>query len=160
MSIKPLAVSVCLAANDGKILLIQRRKGAYVGLWGLPGGKLEFGEHIHEAALREFVEETGIIGQFRDIVATVSEHVIEGSKVVSHFLLFICRLRLAGTPAPKKTRDGLARWFRFEELDRLALVPSDRLFIQEFMLGRGGGQYLCVVRKRRNDYAVERFERV
>lgn len=38
---KPLAVVLSALIDNGKILLIKRRKGDYVSLWGLPGGKIE-----------------------------------------------------------------------------------------------------------------------
>jgi 8-oxo-dGTP diphosphatase len=55
----PNAVSVALAAN-GQVLLIQRARAPYRGLWTLPGGRLEPGETAEDAAIREIGEETGL----------------------------------------------------------------------------------------------------
>ena len=44
-------------AIDGKVLLIKHKK---LGIWLCPGGHLESGELLHQAAEREFWEETGI----------------------------------------------------------------------------------------------------
>lgn len=46
--------------NNNKILLIKKSRGAYKGMYDLPGGGIEFGEKIEEALRREFVEEAGI----------------------------------------------------------------------------------------------------
>ncbi|MGE5425554.1 MAG: NUDIX domain-containing protein [Bacillota bacterium] len=46
--------------KDGKILLIKKSRGAYKGMYDLPGGGIEFGERIEETLKREFLEETGI----------------------------------------------------------------------------------------------------
>lgn len=55
------APGVCVAViieRDGKILLGRRKTGARY--YGLPGGHLEMGESLHQAAQREVEEETGI----------------------------------------------------------------------------------------------------
>lgn len=46
--------------KDEKILLIKKSRGAYKGMFDLPGGGIEFGEKIEETLKREFIEETGI----------------------------------------------------------------------------------------------------
>lgn len=47
--------------NENKILLIKKSRGAYKGMFDLPGGGIEFGEKAEEALKREFIEETGVI---------------------------------------------------------------------------------------------------
>ncbi len=49
-----------VAKKDGKLLLVTKDKGPYVGRLDLPGGKIEFGEGIKEALHREFIEEVGM----------------------------------------------------------------------------------------------------
>lgn len=46
--------------HDGKILLGKRRGAHGEGTWAPPGGKLDFGENVHECAKREIFEETGL----------------------------------------------------------------------------------------------------
>ena len=59
MSQAPNAASVALV-NRGRVLLIQRAKPPYHGLWTLPGGRLEAGEDAVSAAARETREELGL----------------------------------------------------------------------------------------------------
>lgn len=54
-----LAVCVAIWQND-KILLVQRANAPNKGLWALPGGKIDAGETIAEAAIRELCEETSL----------------------------------------------------------------------------------------------------
>ena len=56
---RPLvAASVIPILPDGSIVLIRRRD---TGLWGLPGGLVDWGEDLATAAKRELAEETGLI---------------------------------------------------------------------------------------------------
>ena len=48
---------ICI--DDGKILMIKKARGPYKGTYDLPGGSLEYGEHLDEAIEREMMEETG-----------------------------------------------------------------------------------------------------
>ncbi|MCB8823099.1 NUDIX hydrolase [Microvirga rosea] len=67
--------------KDRKLLLVQRLKAPEAGHWGLPGGKVDWLEHVEEAVIREVEEELGI--RLRDlrllcvvdqIDATADEH--------------------------------------------------------------------------------------
>lgn len=49
-----------LGAKDLKILLIQRKKDPFAGLWAFPGGFVEESEALEQSAKRELQEETGI----------------------------------------------------------------------------------------------------
>ena len=54
-----LAVSAAIF-RDGKVLLVRRARSPSKGLYSLPGGRVEFGETLHEALAREVDEETGL----------------------------------------------------------------------------------------------------
>lgn len=47
--------------KDGKVLLVKRGTPPAQGLWAIPGGRLELGETLQQAAEREILEETGIV---------------------------------------------------------------------------------------------------
>jgi 8-oxo-dGTP diphosphatase len=55
----PNAASVALIDRD-KVLLIQRARKPYFGMWSLPGGRLEPGETPEQAAEQEIMEEVGL----------------------------------------------------------------------------------------------------
>src|SRR3990170_4943589 len=80
-------VSVCVI-RDGQALLAQRSRQPLEGLWSLPGGRIEWGETLHEAALRELAEETSVEAEIRmlldsvDVIRRDSEN-----HVVDHYVL-------------------------------------------------------------------------
>lgn len=53
-------VSVIIINHQNQVLLGQRRSGLFAGSWGLPGGKVDIGETLLQAAVRETMEETGL----------------------------------------------------------------------------------------------------
>ena len=54
-----LAVSAAIFQN-GRLLLVRRARKPALGIWTLPGGRVEFGESLHQALNREVQEETGL----------------------------------------------------------------------------------------------------
>ncbi|UQN07315.1 NUDIX domain-containing protein [Deinococcus sp. QL22] len=80
---------VCVGAlvwgPDGRVLLVRTTK--WQGAWGVPGGKLEWGETLETATRREFLEETGLVLQ-EVRYAQTQEAVLSGEfHKPSHMLL-------------------------------------------------------------------------
>lgn len=65
---------VCVGAvviDDDRLLLIRRGHGPAAGEWSIPGGRVEQGETLAEAVVRELAEETGITGVCGELVGWV-----------------------------------------------------------------------------------------
>jgi len=141
---------------DNKILLINRKRGAYAGLWAIPGGKIEQGEFLRDAALREAREETGLKTEFIKLRGVVSEHYIEDGKFREHFLLNICILKPV-TNKLKHTEEGELKWFDLFKLDRITdIVPSDLNIIKKMIL-RNLTYFSSVLEKKGSGYILKEF---
>ncbi|MEM1586923.1 MAG: NUDIX domain-containing protein [Candidatus Bathyarchaeia archaeon] len=70
----PLVGVGVLVCAGGKFLLIRRANEPGRGLWSIPGGLIEVGEKIRDAARREVEEETGMkveIGRLIDVLENI-----------------------------------------------------------------------------------------
>jgi len=111
--------------EHGRVVLVKRGSEPQKGEWSIPGGLLEIGETVREAAQREAREETGLVVETRELLG-VYDRVLpdEDGRVRYHYVLidFLCRpiggiLGAAGDAAD-------ARWFSPEEMRGLPLPPD------------------------------------
>ena len=65
---KPVLGASACVWKDGKVLVAKRGKAPNFGLWSLPGGHVELGETLQQAAARELHEETGVEADLAHLV--------------------------------------------------------------------------------------------
>ena len=147
---KPLSVAVGAVVNNGKILMIKRHRGDYSGFWALPGGKIEQGEHISDAAIREVKEEASIETNFHEYSGIVSE--IFGQK---QFMLHVVNLKTTEKSLSGGS-EGKVSWIELDSLEGFDVVPSDLKIIEEVLMG-DGGYYECEMDESNGDHVLEKF---
>jgi ADP-ribose pyrophosphatase YjhB (NUDIX family) len=79
-----LAVSAAIF-RDGKVLLVRRARSPAKGFYSLPGGRVEFGESLHQALTREVDEETGLNIDIVDLAGW--REVLPATADAGHYLI-------------------------------------------------------------------------
>jgi 8-oxo-dGTP diphosphatase len=119
-----VAVGVIIRRNN-QIVLVQRGKEPSKGLWTFPGGAIELGESLQEAARREALEETGLDVELEE-VATVLDNVVrdDTGRVQYHYVIVDYLARPVGGTLRPGSDVSQARWFRISELDELEMTEK------------------------------------
>jgi len=118
------AVSVCVV-RDGLVLLAKRANTKAFGMWSLPGGHIEYGEPVREAALRELEEETGIkarIVRLLDCIDVI--HKSRAGDVESHYVLTVFGAQWVSGTAVASSDASEVCWVPPNEIDTYKMTPG------------------------------------
>ena len=126
-----LGVGAVVWNDEGAVLLIRRSKPPRLGEWSLPGGKVEFGETLRAALLREVREETGLDVQIVDLLDT-AEIILdaEAGAACAHFVLVDFTVRAVSGTLAAGSDAADARWFSLDAIAKLHLWSETRRVIE------------------------------
>jgi len=121
-----------VAVQDHRLLMIRRGSEPGRGLWSLPGGRVEHGETMAEAIVREVAEETGVavmVGAVIDWVERIGDPT-EGDN--HHFVIVNFSVTVDGDVEPVAGTDALeAAWVDLDAVSELDLVAGMAQFLAD-----------------------------
>ncbi|TMG01278.1 MAG: NUDIX hydrolase [Chloroflexi bacterium] len=123
MTPRPVAVLVVIFTVEAgrlQVLLIRRSAEPFKDAWSLPGGLLNPGESLKDAAVRKLDDETGLTDVFLEQLYTFSDLDGQGAVAVAYFALAdVSATHLA------RRREWLPAWFPVRQLPELAFRNED-----------------------------------
>ena len=118
------ACGVLAVDGEGRVLLQRRRD---TGQWAIPMGKQELGETPSQCAIRETLEETGVLTEITGILGVYSDptHIVAYSdgEVRQEWELILLGRPVSGTPAANDEASDVG-WFTAAELGGLDIHPT------------------------------------
>jgi 8-oxo-dGTP pyrophosphatase MutT (NUDIX family) len=130
------AVSAVVADDEGRILLHRRSDNVK---WSIPGGRVELGESVADAAVREVREETGIevapvslVGVYSDPRSVVA---YDDGEVRQQFSICLACRRVGGSVSASSDESLEVRFVAPDEIAELEVSPAIQLRIDDYLAG-------------------------
>ena len=134
MTTGPVVAVGAIVIDKGTILLVKRNREPARGQWSLPGGRVELGETLREALVREVREETGIDVDVDGLIGT-AERVVrdDDGEITYHYVIldYVCTPRSTEVKAGDDAAD--VRWVPVGEMADMHLTAG----LLEFLSDRG-----------------------
>lgn len=130
------SVNVVVTNEAGDILMICRSDN---GNWAVPGGAIDLGESLPQAAVRETLEETGVLCEITGIVGTYTDpkHVIlytSNGEARQEFSIVLTARAISGQPTPSSESTEV-RWVPRDQVEALPMDRSMLLRIGHYLAG-------------------------
>ena len=123
-----LAASAVVTDDDGRFLLVKRGHQPAQGLWSLPGGSVEDGESLAQAAVREVKEETGLDIATGDEVWLIHVELAHGR----HYDVHAYAATVTGGELRAGDDAADAKWCTVSDLSNLDLTPHLHDFLVNY----------------------------
>lgn len=131
-NLKQIEVVAAVIVKDGTILATQRGYGEFKGKWEFPGGKVEKGENLEQAIIREIKEETNADINVIEYISTI-EYDYSTFHLTMHN--YLCELLDNNPEFVYHDNEALEHenmvWLDLNDLDHLDWLPADILVIND-----------------------------
>ncbi|MBI2625144.1 MAG: 8-oxo-dGTP diphosphatase [Candidatus Nealsonbacteria bacterium] len=122
-------LTLCIVHNHSKVLLGIKKRGFGSGKWNGFGGKIEKGESIKEAALRELKEETGLVGKDINNLGVLDFEFLGNPEILEVHVFKAADLK----GEPKETEEMAPKWFNINEVPFDLMWPDDKYWFPLFL---------------------------
>ncbi|HMK53489.1 MAG TPA: NUDIX hydrolase [Methanobacteriaceae archaeon] len=110
------------------LVLIKRKNDPYRGFWALPGGFVDYGETVEEAALRETLEETGLLVKLNGILGVYSDP----NRDPRGHTVSVCFIAQPDRGKLSPSTDALeASYFKFDETMSMELAFDHKKIVND-----------------------------
>jgi len=121
----PLVGVGSIIIKGDRVVLVKRAHPPIQGQWSIPGGVLEVGEFVREAAIREAREETGLVVEPGELLGVFDRVLRDSEKRVQyHYVLIDFLCKRVGGELLAASDAAEVRWFTLEELPALNLAED------------------------------------
>lgn len=135
---RPILAVGTIVVRNGCVLLARRGKPPSQGKWSVPGGAVDVGESLEDAARREIREECGIEVELTDTIEVIQRITRdEARRVRFHYVIvdYVARW-VSGEPRPSDEASEV-RWVRPEDLEALDMTAGTAEVVRR-MLRKAG----------------------
>jgi 8-oxo-dGTP diphosphatase len=129
---QPIVGAGVVIVKDCRIVLIKRGNEPSKGKWTIPGGLVELGETVEDAAIREAKEETCLDvenPQLIDVVGNIDRD--EDGKIKYHYVIIDYFVHVNGGNIQAASDAEELQWVPFDTVETFNLTASFRLFFEQ-----------------------------
>lgn len=131
---RPRVAVGAVVVHEDRVLLVERARPPALGEWSVPGGSVELGETLAQAAEREVLEETGVAVRAGRVV-----HVFDGitrdeaGRVRFHYVIVdLAAEYVSGQVSAADDASG-AGWFTRDEVEGLRMSDVTRMVLRDLV---------------------------
>jgi 8-oxo-dGTP pyrophosphatase MutT (NUDIX family) len=128
--------TLCILVSDGRILLAMKKRGFGTGKWNGAGGKQEAGEDVKTTAVRETVEEIGVVPTSMRKVAVLNFYFPESPKDKDWNQQVHIFLVDGWEGTPKETEEMNPKWFELGKIPYESMWDDDRHWLPKVLEGK------------------------
>jgi 8-oxo-dGTP pyrophosphatase MutT (NUDIX family) len=125
--------TLCFLIKDNKLLLAMKKRGFGVGKWNGVGGKIKNGESIEGAAVRETMEEIGVIIRKLKKVAVLNFYFEENPEWDQNVTTFLVEDWVG---EPKESEEMKPKWFSINKIPYKKMWWDDILWLPKVINGK------------------------
>lgn len=127
-------LSLLFLRKDDEVLLAMKKRGFGEGRWNGVGGKVEEGESIEQAMIRETEEEIGVTPTTYEKVGDIRfDEFFKGAPTLMHVHVFIAS---EWTGEPAESEEMAPKWFKTDKVPYDDMWPDDPYWLPQVLQGK------------------------